>query len=200
MPIAKGSEYGATGPVPDGVVVVRSDAEARAALEQARRERRPYPPLGLLGGDLCRTLGGGASRGGELVGVRFPVDLGVVLADGRIHLFVASLVARTRLWTRAFVALNAQWLGPWNLGPRAHPGDGLLDTYDARLAPRQVVAVAARARQGAHLPHPGIRERRTSAMQVDLERALPLRLDGVVVGEARTLAIRVEPDALLVVV
>lgn len=200
MPIAKGSEYGAPGPVPDGLVMVRSDAEARAALELARRERRPYPPLGLLGGDLCRTLGGGAGRGGALVGVRFPVDLGVVLADGRFHLFVASLVARTRLWTRAFVAMNAQFVGARNLGPRAHPGDGLLDTFDARLPLRQVVAVAARARHGAHLPHPGIRERRVPAMQVELERALPLRLDGVVVGEARTLAIRVEPDALLVVV
>ena len=61
VPIAKGSEYGEPGPVPDGLVTVRSDAEARAALEQARRERRPYPPLGLLGGDLCRTLGGGAA-------------------------------------------------------------------------------------------------------------------------------------------
>ncbi len=200
MPIAKGSEYGTPGPVPDDLVVVRSDAEARAALEQARRERRPYPPLGLLGGDLCRTLGGGAGRGGELVGVRFPVDLGVVLADGRLHLFVASLVARTRLWTRAFVALNAQWVGGMNLGPRAHPGDGLLDTYDSRLPLRQVLAVRARARHGAHLPHPGIKGARVSATQVQLERPLPLRLDGVVVGSARTLAIRVEPDALLIVV
>ncbi|MEA2843823.1 MAG: hypothetical protein QOJ69_1494, partial [Actinomycetota bacterium] len=198
MPIAKGSEYGAPGPVPDGLVVVRSDAEARAALEQARRERRPYPPLGLLGGDLCRTLGGGAGR--ELVGVRFPVDLGVVLADGRVHLFVASLVARTRLWTRAFVAMNAQWAAGANLGPRAHPGDGLLDIYDARLSLRQVLAVRARARHGAHLPHPGIRERRSAALQVELERPLPLWLDGVVVGEARTLALRVEPDALVVVI
>ncbi len=200
MPIAKGSEYGAPGPVPDGLVTVRSDAEARAALELARRERRPYPPLGLLAGDLCRTLGGGAGagRGRELVGVRFPVDLGVVLADGRIHLFVASLVARTRLWTRAFVAMNAQWVDGMNLGPRAHPGDGLLDTFDARLPLRQALAVRARAGHGAHLPHPGIRERRTPAMQVELERALPLRLDGVVVGKARTLALRVEPDALVV--
>ena len=197
MPIAKGSEYGAPGPVPDGLVTVRSDAEARAALEQARRERRPYPPLGLLGGDLCRTLGGGAGLAGELVGVRFPVDLGVVLADGRIHLFVASLVARTRLWTRAFVAMNAQWVDGMNLGP-GPPGDGLLDTFDARLPLRQALAVRARAGRGAHLPHPGIKERRTAAMQIELERALPLRLDGVVVGKARTLALRVEADALVV--
>ncbi len=198
MPIAKGSPYGEPGPVPDGLVVVRSDAEARAVLEDARRERRPYPPLGLLGGDLCRTLGGGT--GADLVGVRFPVDLGVVLADGRIHLFVASLVARTRLWTRAFVAMNAQFLGPWNAGPRAHPGDGLLDTYDVRLKPGQLLAVRARLPGGAHLPHPGIRERRAAAVQVELERALPLRLDGELVGKGRVLSVRVEPDALVVVI
>ncbi len=198
MPIAKGSAYGEPGPVPDGVVLVRSDGEARDVLEDARRERRPYPPLGLLGGDLCRTLGGGTGK--ELSGVRFPVDLGVVLADGRLHLFVASLVARTPLWTRAFVAMNAQHLGRWNAGPRAHPGDGLLDTYDVRLKPGQLLAVRARLPHGSHLPHPGIRERRVAATQVELERALPLRLDGQSVGRARVLSLRVEPDALVVFV
>jgi len=199
VPITKGSHYGEPGPVPDGLVMVRSDAAARAVLEDARRERRPYPPLGLLGGGLCRTLGGGT--GPELAGVRFPVDLGVALADGRIHLFVASLVARTHLWTRAFVAMNAQFLANgWNAGPRAHPGDGLLDTYDVHLRPGQLMAVRARLPSGVHLPHPGIRERRAPAVQVELERALPLRLDGELVGKGRVLSVRVEPDALVVVV
>ncbi|MCA1692669.1 MAG: hypothetical protein LC733_10905, partial [Actinobacteria bacterium] len=112
--------------------MVGSDSEARAVLEEARRERQPFPALGLLGGDLCRTLGGQGGdparlRGGE--GVRFTVDVGEVLLDGRLRLFVAHLVARSHLWTRSFVVMNAQWLGRWNLGPRAHPGDGLLDTY-----------------------------------------------------------------------
>ena len=126
MPISKGTPYGEPGDLPAGAIVVRSDAEAAAALREARRDRRPVPALGLLGGDLARTLGGG--RGSDLQGVRFTVDLGEALLDGRLHLFVAHLVASTRLWTRAFVAMNAQWLGDWNLGPRAHPNDGLLDT------------------------------------------------------------------------
>ena len=206
MPIAKGSAYGAPGPLPDGAVVVRSDAEAREVVERARRERRPAPALGLLGGDLCRTLGGGHDgAGGEerlrtVGGVCFPVDLGEVLLDGRIRLFVAHLVARSRLWTRAFVAMNAQFVGPWNLGPRAHPGDGLLDTYDVRLRPSQVMPVRARLRHGAHLPHPGIAERRAPAVTAELDRPLVVRLDGVAVGAARTIAVRVEPDALHVVV
>ncbi|MGI9032242.1 MAG: hypothetical protein ACR2HY_00865 [Acidimicrobiales bacterium] len=204
MPITRGSAYGAPGPLPAGAVVVRSDSEASQVLEHARRERRPLPALGLLGGDLCHTLGGGGGGGEERLrsegGVCFPVDLGEVLVDGRLHLFVAHLVAHSHLWRRAFVAMNAQWLGRWNLGPRAHPGDGLLDTYDITLAPTQVLAVRSRLHHGAHLPHPGIRERRATAVQVVLERPLPVRLDNMLVGQAASIAVRVEPDALTVVV
>jgi hypothetical protein len=198
MPIAKGEPYGEPGELPTGGVVVRSDAEAGAVLRDARRDRRPFPALGLLGGDLCRTLGGG--RGSELAGVRFTVDLGEALLDGRLHLFVAHLVARTRLWTRAFVAMNAQSVGRWNLGPRAHPNDGLLDTYDARLPLGQLLPVRSRLHHGAHLPHPGIKERRTAAVQVELERPLPVRLDGAGAGKARVISVRVQPDALTVVI
>ena len=198
MPIAKGDPYGAPGDLPAGGVLVRSDAEAAAALTEARRRRRPFPALGLLGGDLCHTLGGGSGK--ELHGVRFTVDLGEALLDGRLHLFVAHLVARTRLWTRSFVAMNAQWLGEWNLGPRAHPNDALLDTYDAHLPLGQLLPVRARLHHGAHLPHPGIKERRTPALQVELERRLPVRLDGVSVGSAKVVSVRVQPDALTVVI
>jgi hypothetical protein len=202
-PIAKGQPWGAPGDLPEGGVVVRSDAEAGAALSAARRDRRPFPALGLLGGDLCRTLGGGG--GPELQGVRFTVDLGEALLDGRLHLFVAHLVARTRLWTRSFVAMNAQylghqWLGDWNLGPRAHPNDGLLDTYDVRLPAGQLLPVRSRLHHGAHLPHPGIKERRTAALQVELDRPLPVRLDGASAGKARVISVRVQPDALTVVI
>lgn len=215
MPIAKGEPWGEPATVPADVVVVRSDAEARRVVEAARREKRPVPPLGLLGGDLCRTLGGGGGaltglrgpnalpglRGpNALHGVRFPIDLGEVLLDGRLRLFVAHVVARNRLWTRAFVSMNAQWLGNWNLGPRAHPNDGLLDNYEAQLPPSQLLVVRSRLHHGAHLPHPGIKERRTGAMQVELDQALPVRIDGERVGAARTLVVRVIPDALTVFV
>lgn len=199
MPIGKGDAYGEPGGLPAGGVIVRTDAEAGAAVNAARRDRRPFPALGLLGGDLCRTLGGSAG-GQELQGVRFTVDLGEALLDGRLHLFVAHLVARTRLWTRAFVAMNAQYLGDWDLGPRAHPNDGLLDTYDAELARNQLLPVRARLHHGTHLPHPGIKERRTAALQVELERPLKVRLDGAGAGSARVISVRVQPDALTVVI
>jgi hypothetical protein len=202
MPISKGSPYGEPGPLPDDGVVVRSDAEARAVVEEARRHGRRPPAIGLLGGDLCRTLGGPGDeeRLRSPDAVRVKVDVGEVLLDGRLHVFVAHLVARTRWWSHALVAMNAQFLGPWVLGPRAHPNDGLLDVYQADLSPADRLKVRARVRHGAHLPHPGIKERRTSAVQVELERPRPVYLDGELWGTARTLSIRVEPDALTVVI
>jgi diacylglycerol kinase family enzyme len=160
------------------------------------------PTLGLLGGDLCRTLGGPGDerRLHSSEAMTFPVDLGTVLVDGRLHWFVAHLIARDALWRRAFLALNAQWVGHLNLGPRAHPGDSRLDIYDVRLPLGGFLPVRARARTGAHLPHPGIRERRVPAVQIELERPTPIRLDGVPLGRARNLSVRVEPDALTVVV
>ena len=205
MTVRKGEPWGSPGtPLPDDGVVVSSDAEARAVVTEARRAGRPAPVLGLLGGDLCRTLGGG--RGGEARlrspdATTFTCDLGAVLLDGRLHWFVAHLVARSRMWTRAFVALNAQFVGDLDLGPRSHPGDGLLDTYDARLRVGDVLKVRARARTGSHLPHPGITERRAAAVQVALDRPLPVWLDGERVGPpARNVAVRLEVDALTVVI
>lgn len=202
MTIEKGKEWGAAGALPADGVVVRSDAEARAVLEDARRAGRPFPALGLLAGDLCRTLGGPGDEGRlrSPEAVTFPVDLGEALLDGRLHLFVAHLVARDRLWRHAFVAMNAQWLGEWNLGPRAHPGDARLDTYRADLTLGDLPKVRARLHHGVHLPHPRIRERRSAAVQVDLPRPLPVALDGTAVGQARQISVRVEPDALTVVV
>jgi hypothetical protein len=200
--IEKGQAWGAPGALPAGGVVVASDSEARDVVERARRAGEEPPVLGLLGGDLCRTLGGTGDRDrlSSTDAMTFPVDLGAALIDGRLHWFVAHLVARTRGWGRVFVAMNAPWRGAWNLGPRAHPGDGLLDTYDARLAPADRLKVRARLGHGAHLPHPGITERRASAVQVTFDRPLAVELDGQPLGRARALSVRVEPEALRVVV
>ncbi len=203
MTIEKGSPYGEAGPLPPGGVVVATDAEARAVVGAARREHRPVPPLGLLGGDLCRTLGGLGDRErlGSPEATTFPVDLGCVLLDGRLHHFVAHLAAHRRAWRGHFaVVMNAEWLGEWDLGPRAHPGDGLLDVTEGSLGLRDRLEARRRARTGAHLPHPGLRTRRTAAVTLEFDDPLPVFLDGERVGRARQLAVRVEPDALTVVV
>ena len=203
MTVRKGEPWGEPGPLPADAVVVRSDAEARRVVTEARRDQRPVPPLGLLGGDLCRTLGG---RGDEAhlrsgAATTASCDLGVALLDGRLHWFVAHVVARRGWWRgRAWVAMNAAYVGSWDLGPRAHPGDGLLDITDAMVPVGERLKVRARLAQGAHLPHPALRTQRTRAAQVVLERPLPVRLDGEVVGRFRSISVRVEPDALRILV
>ena len=204
MTISKGQAWGTSGPLPPDGVVVRTDAEARSVVERARRAGEPPPPLGLLGGDLCRTLGG---RGDEarlrsVEAVRAVVDVGSVLVDGRQHWFVAHLVAHNSWWRgRVVAAMNAQWMGEWDVAPRSHPNDGALDLLTADLSLRDRLKARRRLAQGAHLPHPGITERRATATQLDFSPALGIWLDGVRLPQrARALSLRVEADALTVVV
>ena len=200
MTIEKGRPWGEPGSIPEDAVEVHSDAEARAAVELAMRAGQRPPPLVLLGGDLCRTLGGrGTVREGQAH--LFPIDLGSALVDGRIHWFVAHAVAMRSWWRgRVVMAMNGQWLGAWNVGHKAHPNDGVLDVYDMTLS----LADRWKARRvlpsGTHVPHPGIRFERSSAVHLELDPPLPVALDGVGVGTARNLVLRTEPDALTVIV
>jgi len=130
-----------------------------------------------------------------------PVDLGVALLDGRLHVFVAHLAAHTRTWGATFlVAMNAEWLGEWDLGPRSHPNDGLLDVTEGSLGWRDRLSARRRARSASHLPHPGLRTTRVSVGTWTFERAVPVHLDGELEGRFRDVVLRVEPDALTVVV
>jgi len=203
MTIERGEPWGEARPLPRHGVLVRSDREARDIVTAARRAGEPIPPLGLLGGDLCRTLGG---RGDEArlrsaEATTFPVDLGSVLVDGRLHWFVAHLVAKRSWWRgRAVVAMNAQFLGSWDVAPKSHPNDGRLDVLDGDLPLGQRLQARRRLPLGTHVPHPAIEEQRVQAVQIDLQRPTPLELDGHLLGAARSLSIRVEPDALVCVV
>lgn len=202
MTIEKGQPWGRPGPLPADAVTVHTDAQARAVVERARRAGDDVPALGLLGGDLCRTLGGAGDearlRSDEAV--LLPVDLGAVLIDGRLHWFVAHLVARKRWWRgRVYAAMNAEFLGAWDVAPRGHPNDGLLDTFDVTMSVGERFKARSRLPTGTHVPHPGIKERRVAAAQVDVG-GLDVWLDGELVGPAHSLSIRVEPDALTCVV
>jgi hypothetical protein len=202
MTIEKGQTWGEPGSLPSDGVLVRSDAEARAVVERARRASEPLPPLGLLGGDLCRTVGGAGdeARLRSEEAVHLPVDLGAVLIDGRLHWFVAHLVARKRWWRgRVYAAMNAEYLGPWDVAPRGHPNDGLLDTFEVTMSVGERIKARSRLATGTHVPHPGIKQRRVAAVQVDVA-GLDVWLDGELVGPAQSLSIRVEPDALTCVV
>jgi hypothetical protein len=211
--IEKGAAWGTHEPLPPDGLVVRSDGEARAIVERARRANEPIPPLGLVGGDLCRALGGTGdeARLHSVDAVQVPVDIGAVLVDGRLHWFVAHLVARRGWWRGPiYVAMNAQHLGPpgpgrwrprrtWDVAPRSHPNDGKLDTLVVTMPLGERLKARARLSSGTHVPHRGIETRQVAAVQWDVPD-LDVWLDGERVGRARTLSIRVEPDAMTCVV
>jgi len=203
MTIRKGEAWGEPGSLPTGSPVAHSDAELRTIVEAARRAGQPIPTTGLLGGDLCRTVGGpgdpGRLTGG---GVVLPIDVVRADIDGTPHWFCAHLVARRNWWFgRAAVAMNAQWLGDWDLGPRAHPNDGLVDTTDGDLPFADRREAARRARSGAHLPHPALQVRRSGSHEFVFDPPLAVWLDGRrVVRRAHRVTVTVEPDACHVVV
>lgn len=203
MTVERGEEWGTAGPLADDGVVVRSDAEARRTVAEARKARRDPPELGLAGGDLWRTCGG---RDPERLRTpearRVPVDLGVALVDGVLHPFTAHLVARRSWWFGPLlVVMNAQFLGDWDMAPRGHPNDGRLDVLETAMPFGERLKARGRLSTGTHVPHPQITQRRVAAAQFDLDPRTDVWLDGERVARgARGLSVRVEPDALLCVV
>ena len=213
MSIRKGEPWGEPGPLDAAAPVVDGDRALALLITPALAAGGPAGEVGLLGGDLHRTLGAPRHtaddlRGGQ--GVRFPVDVGVVDLDGRSDAFVAHLIATEdrsgRLWRgHTVILVNGSFVGPLDLGPKAHPGDGRLDLTEGSLPPGQRRAGRRRALTGTHLPHPDLRTRQVRSLQLrgaDVGRGRPLHvwLDGEPVGRVDELHVECRADAVTVVV
>jgi diacylglycerol kinase family enzyme len=186
----------------DGVVV-NTDRELRAVVEQARRAGTAPPVVGLLGGDLCRTLGGrgDASRLRTPDAMRFPIDVVAVELDGDRHWFVAHLLARRSWWAgRLLAVMNAEFVGAWDVAPRSHPNDGVVDVLDGDPSLGDRWKARSRLATGAHVPHPSISQTRVKQFETTLAPGTRVWLDGDAIGTGRQLHLTVEPDSLLVVV
>ena len=134
---------------------------------------------------------------GPAAGTCVRVDAGAALVDGRLCWFVAHLVARRSWWRgRVLVVANAAFMGSANVAPRAHPGDGRLDVLDTELRLGARIRAKSRLAAGAHVPHPDIAQRRVAAAQFDLDPALDVYGDGLRLGRAAAVSVRVEPAAL----
>ena len=143
------------------------------------------------------TGGPGTPIPGPAAGTCVRVDAGAALVDGWLCWFVAHLVARRSWWRgRVLVVANAAFMGPNNVAPRAHPGDGHLDVLDTKLRLGARIRAKSRLAAGAHVPHPDIAQRRVAAAQFDLDPALDVYGDGLRLGRAAAVSVRVEPAAL----
>ncbi|MFN7148118.1 MAG: hypothetical protein ACK4V6_01425 [Microthrixaceae bacterium] len=209
MTIRKGQDWGGPGALSSDAAVLDTDRAAALLLQAALDAGQPLPELGLIGGDLHRSLGSPRHCAQDLydgVGMRLPIDVGTVrLDDGAPQVFVAHLVATARrgaaLWSsRTLVVMNATFRGELDLGPRAHPNDGRLDVTDGVLPLQERRRGRSRARTGSHLPHPALRERRVRELTVTADDRWYVWLDDELVGDARTLEVACVPDATAVVV
>ncbi len=212
MTIRRGQEWGSVGAAPADLVMASSDAEVRHVVEAARRAGScEPPPIGLLGGDLMRAVGG-SGRAGRFDGdvahltvdvVRVEVEDPEAGGGARTGWFVAHAIARRTWWRGEVVAaMNAQHLGSWDVAPRGHPNDGRVDVVRAApsLHPRARLQARTRLPQGTHMPHPDITTRQVTDVTIELIRPLGLELDGERWGSANRLRFVVEPDALRVCV
>lgn len=203
MTIRKHGSWGRSAPLASDRPVVATDGALADALQEARSTGEVMPVFGLVGGDLCRTLGGPGDRE-RLCGVdarTFPIDVGIAELDGEPHLFVAHLIARRSWWWGRVVAvMNAQFLGLWDLGPRSHPNDGLLDISDGDISLSDRIRARKRLPSGSHLPHPGITTTRRREATFTLTRPMDVWLDGRQHRRISRVAVHVEPDAFEVVI
>jgi len=86
--------------------------------------------------------------------------------------------------------------------PRSHPNDGRLDVLDvdASMSLTQRWKAYRRLPTGTHVPHPAIHVTRVAALQATFGPPLDVWLDGTPTGPVRNLSLRVEPDALTVII
>ena len=198
MTIEKGVPWGREVERPVDLRVVDGDAALAAAVE-----RGGLRPVAVRGGDLARTINAAPIADRTRL-MALPIDLVEVRLDGSDPLVAcAHVVVHAPWWRggwlreRVLVALNAEYLGGRDLAPRGHPDDGRVEVLEcsASMGVRQRLTAERRSRRGAHLPHPDLRMRSTDAARWELERAGVVRVDGRRVGRARTIELRVRPDA-----
>lgn len=202
MTIKKGERWGRSVPSPAGLTLAADDAAARAVVLGRRQHGQHRVALGLVGGDLARTLGGGHNRFPGIV-VQATVDLLRVDAGESFTWAVAHVVARRR-WYRGEVlfATNAQFFGNFDIAPRAHPNDGRVDiVHVAReMSWRARWQARRRARTGTHMPHPQLTSRQVADYTIDFRHPMWIWVDGVKWQRSMHLQVTVEPDALEVYV
>lgn len=202
MTIRKGEPWGEPAESPSDLRVVPTDRDAREWVTVQDGRRHELRPVGLGGGDLARTLGGGTAGRFPGAVMKAPIDLLRVEADdGRTTVAVAHVIARRSWWRgEVYFAMNAQFLDGYDIAPRSHPNDGKVDTIrvSAAMTWRERLQARKRARTGTHVPHPRLTMRQTARAEARFERPLVVWVDGVRWGTAAGLTITVEPDALIV--
>ena len=202
MNIEKGKSWGSLSPLPPEGVIIKTNKELLEKVNDCKRQGIDLPTFGLLGGDLWRTLGGRRAEerlyGGEAT--TLDIDLGCALLDGKIFWFCAHMFIGSKLKGEKIFISNVAHYGKMNPAPKAHPGDGKFDMLEVKLSPFQTFKAVKRVSAGTHIPHPGIKYRQVSSEQFSFGKKLSIEIDGKNIGKFSTVSIRIENEALRVVI
>mgnify|MGYP001491616953 FL=1 len=202
MNIEKGRSWGSLSPLPPDGVIIKTNKELLEKVNDCKRQGIDLPTFGLLGGDLWRTLGGRRAEerlyGGEAT--TLDIDLGCALLDGKIFWFCAHMFIGSKLKGEKIFISNVAHYGKTNPAPKAHPGDGKFDMLEVKLSPFQTFKAVKRVSAGTHIPHPGIKYRQVSSEQFSFGKKLSIEIDGKNIGKFSTVSIRIENEALRVVI
>ena len=156
MTVERGGAWGKAQPLPADGIIARSDADAASVIASARSRGLAVPPIGLLAGDLCRTVGGiGDERRLHTdEAVTLPVDIAEVEVDGHRTLRRARrrppfMVARSRVGgDERGVARR------WDVAPRGTRATGCSTSSTSTLDLGDRLKARRRLRTGTHVPHP----------------------------------------------
>jgi len=202
MNIEKGRSWGSLSPLPPEGVIIKTNKELLEKVNDCKRQGIDLPTFGLLGGDLWRTLGGRRAEerlyGGEAT--TLDIDLGCALLDGKIFWFCAHMFIGSKLKGEKIFISNVAHYGKMNPAPKAHPGDGKFDMLEVKLSPFETFKAVKRVSAGTHIPHPGIKYRQVSSEQFSFGKKLSIEIDGKNIGKFSTVSIRIENEALRVVI
>ena len=202
MNIERGRSWGSLSPLPPEGVIIKTNKELLEKVNDCKRQGIDLPTFGLLGGDLWRTLGGRRAEerlySGEAT--TLDIDLGCALLDGKIFWFCAHMFIGSKLKGEKIFISNVAHYGKTNPAPKAHPGDGKFDMLEVKLSPFQTFKAVKRVSAGTHIPHPGIKYKQVSSEQFSFEKKLSIEIDGKNIGKFSTVSIRIENEALRVVI
>lgn len=162
---------------------------------------QPFLVMAGIGHDAATVMGTGSRAKARLGWVSY-------LAKGARHLLEKPLAMRLsidsapgrRLHTWTVLVANCGRLpGGIEVFPGARPDDGILDVLEVPLrTPTQWVSVARAGLTRHRFDAPALRYSRARTLWAVPEHAVPLHLDGDVVGEVADLRVRVQAGALLV--
>lgn len=194
MTIQKGQDWGIPITAPLNFEIAHTDVAAS--------RMKSGIPFALSGGDVYVSLGSPqvpkashSCREVQIDALQYKIEG----TNGQLSEDVAfSHVCVGRWFLGRFIAItNCGFIDALNTSPRAHANDGEFDFFelDAEMSLRQRFLAHKKARTGTHLPHPKLRSRRSTFVELtNISGAESLSIDGQNIKDWSSVSVEILPD------